>query len=65
MTKFKVELRKSAQKELKKIPSKELLKIIPSLKSLEENPRPNGSKKLRGSAHLGLWRVRVGSYRIV
>lgn len=65
MAKFRVELRKSAQKELHKIPKKELPRLISALKSLEENPRPNGYKKLKGAERINLWRVRVGNYRII
>ena len=30
---------------------------------LAENPRPTGCKKLKG--HDDLWRIRIGSYRVI
>ncbi|MBI4370043.1 MAG: type II toxin-antitoxin system RelE/ParE family toxin [Elusimicrobia bacterium] len=38
--------------------------ILEAIWSLEENPRPQGCKKLRGNP-AGIWRVRVGNYRII
>jgi len=41
-----------------------LPKIINSIDNLSENPRPEGSKKLRGSDE-DLWRIRIGNYRVI
>ncbi|MGZ8939450.1 MAG: type II toxin-antitoxin system RelE family toxin [Limisphaerales bacterium] len=38
-------------------------RILNKVRELQNEPRPVGSKKLRGS--LGLWRLRVGDYRVV
>jgi len=48
---------------LYKLPSKVIEKIVAVLKSLEENPRPAGCKKLKG--YKNLWRARVSDYRII
>lgn len=40
-----------------------ILRVIRQLERLGGDPRPAGCKKLRGDE--GLWRVRVGEYRIV
>ena len=42
---------------------KERKRVDAALRSLLENPRPPGAKKLSGSQHD--WRVRVGDYRIL
>ena len=42
MKTYKVVLSKTAEKELSKLPLQVISKIIPVLKSLETNPRPNG-----------------------
>lgn len=63
MSRYRVELTQSAQKELNRLPAKVIEKIIIVLKSLEENPRPIGCKKLKG--YKNLWRVRVGDYRVI
>jgi mRNA interferase RelE/StbE len=63
MSLYRVVLSKSAEKELSKLPSRVVEKIIPALTSLAENPRPAGCKKLKGFDDL--WRIRVGDYRAV
>jgi len=63
MKRYKVELKKSANKELSKLPKPTLKKVVLKLKALEQDPRPAGCKKLRSNEEL--WRVRVGYYRVV
>ncbi len=63
MKRYQVVLSKTAEKDLYNLPSKVIAKIIPVLKSLEENPRPHGCKKLKGYANL--WRIRIGDYRAI
>jgi len=63
MKAYKVVLTKSAEKELSKLPSTVISKIVPELQSLENLPRPNGCKKLKGFENL--WRIRVGDYRVI
>ena len=43
---YKVNIRKSAIKELAELPSNEALKITKELRNLIKNPRPVGYKKL-------------------
>lgn len=61
-TDYKIEIKKSAQKELKSLPSKELKKVIEKISSLAINPRPTGCKKLSGDEK---YRIRVGNYRVL
>lgn len=63
MKTYRVVLSKTAEKDLYKLPALVTAKIVPVLKSLENNPRPSGCKKLKGFKNL--WRVRVRNYRIV
>jgi mRNA interferase RelE/StbE len=63
MNRYAVVLTQTAEKELQKLPSRIIEKIIAVLKSLEENPRPAGCKKLKG--YKNLWRARMGDYRII
>lgn len=63
MKTYKVVLTKSAEKELSKLPSTVISKIVPELQSLENLPRPTGCKKLKGFENL--WRIRVGDYRVI
>ena len=62
MAKYKILVKKSAEKELSKIPKKELLKILDKIKGLSDDPHPAGSIKLTNQEK---YRVRVGNYRIL
>ena len=59
MGKYEVELKPSARKELEKLPGKMIQRIFPKLEALEDEPRPDGCKKLKGGQQE--WRIRVGS----
>ncbi len=59
---YKIELTKSAEKGIKSIAKSAIKRVSSKIDSLAENPRPQGSKKLKGEE---LWRVRIGNYRVV
>lgn len=61
--KYSVELTKTAEKGILRLPTKEQLRITKALKELEVNPRPHGVKKLKGEEIL--YRVRIGNYRAI
>ncbi len=48
--------------DLKKIPEKDVLRIMERIKLLEDNPRPKWSKRLTSREE---YRVRQGIYRIL
>jgi mRNA interferase RelE/StbE len=52
-----------AEKELKKLPKKDFIRIDEIILGLASNPRPVGCKKLQG--HADTYRIRSGDYRIV
>lgn len=60
---YKVIWKRSAKKELKKLPKDIIVNIISAVESLENEPRPVGVKKLVGTQHT--YRQRIGNYRIV
>lgn len=60
---YTVELTRTAARELRRVPEPYHATIVRVLRGLEEEPRPSGCKKLSG--YQGLFRVRVGVYRIV
>jgi mRNA interferase RelE/StbE len=62
VAKYKIEIKKSAIKELESIPSKDLKRIVEKIKLLAENPRPSGCLKLSGEER---YRIRQGKYRIL
>lgn len=63
MGSYSVEWRRSAAKELKKLPQDVVLRILSAVEELSANPYPAGTKKLVGAEHS--YRIRVGDYRIV
>ena len=62
MAKYEIRVKKSAQKELGKIPKIDLLKILDKIESLSENPHPAESLKLTNQEK---YRLRVGNYRVL
>ena len=62
MAKYKIEIKKSAVKELNKLPDNDLKKIIRKIQNLADTPRPSDCKKLTGEEK---YRIRSGNYRIL
>ena len=62
METYKVLIKKSAAKELEKVPEKDRKKIIKNIRDLSLDPRPQGVKKLSGQEK---YRIRQGNYRIL
>ncbi len=59
MAEYRVELKRSAEKELAKLPDDVLARIVAKLEKLATDPRPNGCENLKGGS--GEYRVRVGT----
>lgn len=59
---YVVEISKAAAKNLKKLPTNAVDRVIPIIDALSDNPRPDGFKKLVKSK---MYRIRVGDYRII
>ena len=62
MALYRLLLKTSAKKELRKIPKKDSLKILNKIEKLAENPRPEGATKL---SYHEKYRLRQGNYRII
>jgi mRNA interferase RelE/StbE len=63
VSKYRVALTSSSERELGDLQKKIIARIMPRLESLASVPRPPGCKKLKGGNKE--WRIRVGDYRIV
>ncbi|MCA9917350.1 MAG: type II toxin-antitoxin system RelE/ParE family toxin [Anaerolineales bacterium] len=63
MASYQVEWKNSARKELRKLPTDTITKIVDAVDALATNPHPTGCRKLVGSEHA--WRLRIGNYRII
>lgn len=59
---YQVRLRRAVQKQLDKLAEQDYQIVAEAISALEQEPRPRGVKKL---AESGLWRIRVGRYRVV
>jgi mRNA interferase RelE/StbE len=63
MNLYKIQWKRSAKKELKKLDKQVILRILQAVESLAEDPLQSASKKLVGSD--SIYRLRVGDYRII
>lgn len=59
---YRLEVENRAARRLLKLPKKVVGRISKAIRSLAEDPRPSGAKKL--TARNG-YRIRVGNYRIL
>ena len=62
MASYRLEIKRSAAKELTQLPPKDRGRIITRIQALADEPRPVGAEKLSGQER---YRVRQGDYRIL
>ena len=60
--KYEVRVIPAAEREMDKLPTPIHTRISRRILSLEDNPRPKGTKKLSGREE---YRLRVGDYRVL
>jgi mRNA interferase RelE/StbE len=58
---YKLKIHRNVEKQLRRIPKKHRERVVDTIRSLGDNPRPTGSVKLEDI----LYRVRKGQYRII
>ena len=63
MASFEIEWKRSAAKELRKLPKEVMTRIVAAVEALAANPHPANARKLAGSEHT--YRIREGSYRVI
>ena len=63
MSRYAVEVKPSARKELEALPDIVLARVVRRLQSLADDPRPAGCKKLQG--YEDHWRIRAGDWRVL
>ena len=63
MASYKIEIRRSAEKELRHIPKPDLKRIVQKIAALADNPRPTGVQMLKGEDRY--YRIRQGDWRII
>ena len=62
MANYKIFIKPTAAKELKRLPKKDVHLITSKIQSLSQEPRPHGCEKLSAQER---YRIRQGNYRIV
>ena len=55
-------VKRTAERELRDIPKRDLSRVVARIRGLAEDPRPPGSEKLSGHDR---YRLRQGDYRVV
>jgi mRNA interferase RelE/StbE len=60
---YAIELARSADRELRRLPAKVIRRIAHAIDRLQVDPRPRGSQKLVGSE--STYRIRVGDFRVI
>ena len=63
MTKYKIEISSTAERQLKKINREDQIRILRSISLLAQNPRPDGCRKFKG--YKDVYRIRIGNYRVI
>lgn len=60
---YSIEITRAAAKGLRSLPVKEKNRLLGAIQALASEPRPMGAVALKGSE--GLYRMRLGNYRII
>lgn len=58
---YTLKLHRTVEKQLERIPKKHRERLVNAMRSLRENPRPQGHTHLESD----LYRIRAGHYRII
>ena len=61
MSRYTLRWKRSALKELEKLPGATVVKLVALAELLVEEPFPDGCRKLSSTEHT--WRIRAGNYR--
>jgi mRNA interferase RelE/StbE len=62
MASYELVFKKSVAKDLRGLPKHDVKRILLRIRSLADDPRPEGCEKLSGQER---YRIRQGSYRVV
>jgi mRNA interferase RelE/StbE len=61
---YELFISKQAIKDIERLPDRDVPRVTNAIEGLADEPRPPGSKKLKGQQEY-LWRIRVGNYRVI
>jgi mRNA interferase RelE/StbE len=60
---YRLVIKRPAERDLRRLPQPLFRRINQAILALADDPRPSGTRQLKGA--LDGWRLRVGHYRIV
>jgi mRNA interferase RelE/StbE len=63
MARYKLEIARSAERQLRRAPAKDRRRLARAMVALADEPLPAGSRKLSG--YDDVFRIRVGVYRVL
>jgi mRNA interferase RelE/StbE len=63
MPTYSIEVSATAERQIRKLPRSDQLRVVRVIQALGMNPRPPGCRKLSGYGDV--FRVRVGRYRVL
>ena len=63
MARYSLEISRTAEKQLRKLPAEDRRRVARAMLALGEEPHPPGSRKLTG--YDDVFRIRTGVYRII
>ena len=63
MSEYRIDVSATAERQLRKLEPEARARIVGAIKNLASNPRPRGSRKLRG--YEDVFRIRKGGFRII
>ena len=63
MASYRIEVSATAEKQLRRLRREDQVRVLRAIQPLATEPTPPGSRKVRG--YDGVFRIRVGTYRIL
>jgi mRNA interferase RelE/StbE len=63
MARYRIEVSATAERQIRRLPRADQLRVIRVIQALATDPRPPGCRRLSG--HDDVFRVRIGRYRVL
>jgi mRNA interferase RelE/StbE len=63
MARYRIEISATAERQIRKLPRADQIRVIRVIQGLATDPRPSGCRKLSG--YDDVFRVRIGRYRVL
>ena len=63
MASYRIEVSATAERQIRKLPRADQLRVVRAVQALSTDPRPPGCRKLSG--YEDVFRVRIGRYRVL